>query len=140
MNIKKYSKYILTANLVIIGLSLGACASTNSAIAVTRVSTQHYAPSSQIEMFSQPPEKAHVLIAHMHISGAVGQTRAQLLALLVKRAGQLGANALQITEEQKINSANSNGPATFNPAGGNYDFKAPMVAWSIHADALRISH
>lgn len=121
-------------------LSLGACASSPSTIKVSHLSPVHYAPSSQLQMLNRAPSTNFVAIARLSISGAAGQTRAQLLALLLKKAGQLGANALQIIKEEPINISSTNGPASFNPAGGNYEFKPPIEAWRIHADALKIGN
>lgn len=119
-------------------ISLAGCAAGSSAaVQVQRVSSTRYASTNQVQMITGPLEPGDQLVAHLRIEGAANQTRAQLVAMLLQKAGALGANALNISSERQRALANT-GPASFNPAGGNYVYKAPIRAWTIEAGAYRI--
>lgn len=114
---------------------LTACAtSQDSSIYVTPISHAHYAPSSEIQTLTTPPSEPYITIARLQIKGAVNQTRAQLLTALVKKAGAMGGNILLITREKKYGI--SNGPISYNPAGGSYEPQQNIQSLTIDAEVI----
>lgn len=124
---------ILGTLAVLLGLS--ACA-TELPVQVQRVSHTRYAPSASIQTLTHAPSQPYSTIAHLSVHGAIGMDRAQLLAVMLKKASSLGANALWIISENV--EASDSAPIAFNPAGGAYQPSATQKIWTIQADALHI--
>ncbi|MDD3761410.1 MAG: hypothetical protein PHO57_11365 [Acidithiobacillus sp.] len=128
---------IVALPLILGTLTLGGCAAP-SAVRVSYLGTEHYSPASSIVTLSSfPASTKYETLARLHIVGAAGQDRAQLMAALLKKAANLGANAFVVTRESYRNLT-SGAPATFNPNGGNYQTATPERELTIEGDAIRL--
>lgn len=129
----------LGAILLMVTTILNGCAVRSTQINVSDRNPHAYPPSNQIEVVSAKKlsPSRYVTLAKLSVTGAPNQSRAQLLALLEEKAGELGANGLQIVHEE-VKVVGNDGPATFNPAGGNYVVTAPKKIIMIQALAVRL--
>ena len=115
---------------------LTAC-STVPSVHVTQVSDRRYPPTGMVRTFRHAPKQSYTVIADLALTGRPGQSPAQMLAELLKEAGNLGANALWITSE--IARTPQNGPMIYNPSGGNYVIQFPEKIIELRAKALYIN-
>lgn len=132
-NVKQILQLISYASMFTL---LTAC-STISSVHVTQVSDYRYPPTGMVQTFRSAPRQSYVVIADLALTGKAGQSPAQMLAELLKEAGNLGANALWITSE--IAHIPHTGPMIYNPSGGNYVAQLPEKVFELHAKALYIN-
>ncbi len=128
-HMRHHFRSFLTAGYLML---LASCAAAPS-VAVHRVASVELAPSNHVSVVRSVPSQGE-LLARLHIVGAPGQQRVQLIAALSHKAMALGANVLYIADE-KVSDSEASSPLVLNPSGGNYQTSSPLPTWTIDAEA-----
>lgn len=120
---------------VFLAMLLAGCSSQPLPIQETRlVGWGNYPPEAYIQVLQTPPPGDYVPIARLSMDGAAGVDRAQALSAMEKRARQLGANAIVITDESRQVTPN----LAVNPSGGMYNLDATKSILHLRGEAIYI--
>ena len=129
----------IPAALAVLCLMLAGCATGGSTVpSVTRLTTQHYAPTQTVDVLSAAPDRPFTRIAQLKLTDPTGSaTRSQLIAQLSGSAKDLGANAIVVAQAADQPGGSQIG---FNPSGGQMQGSADQTSLTVSALAIRYSH
>lgn len=118
-------------------LALMGCASQPVSLQVDQVAkNQTFGTQPFVTVLSQPPASPYIVIATIEADGAQGITKQQVIAAVMQKAQNLGANAV-IIQDQTSEMA----PAlNVNPSGGQYVNMPPQILPKFHATAILIEN
>lgn len=116
-------------------LALVGCASQPVSLQVDQVAkNQTFAAQPFVTVLSQPPSAPYIVIATIEADGAQGITKQQVVAALMQKAQNLGANAVIIQDQTSETVPSLN----VNPSGGQYVKMPPPILPKFHATAILI--
>lgn len=128
-------KFIFLGMLPLLGVA--GCATQPVSMQVDQVAqTQKFAPQPFVKTLSQPPSSPYVVIANIDASGAQGITEQQVLASVIQKAQNLGANAVIIQNQTSPTVPSMD----FNPSGGQYVNMPTPTLPKFHAIAIFIEN
>lgn len=118
-------------------LALMGCASQPVSLQVDQVAkNQTFETQPFVTVLSQPPASPYIVIAKIEADGAQGITKQQVIAAVMQKAQNLGANAV-IIQDQTSEMA----PAlNVNPSGGQYVNMPPQILPKFNATAILIEN
>lgn len=120
--------------LFIVTILLSACA-VGPDSDLHKVSVDHASASVLVEVLYHKPRRPYRVVGRLHIQGVMGQSEAQLLAALQKRASALGAQAI-IVQQQGATEPPS---LQYNPAGGQFSMQPTQTIPAFAALAIRFT-
>lgn len=118
--------------LVAVVLIMSGC-SQGPVLRVQPVVSQHYAPSSTVEILKIAPSRPYIVIAQIHARAAAGTSPVQVLAAIERKAAAMGADAIMVQNHSQQTAA----ALQFNAAGGNYQNSPAQIIPIYDATAIR---
>ncbi len=113
-------------------LSLVACAAPQPDVARATPSST-YAPTANVQLLEQPPTRPYTEIGTIDEPGEPGALRAQVLAQILEKARQMGADAVIVTDVSR------RAPSTqrMNPTTGFYETVGGQVIPAFKGVAIK---
>lgn len=112
---------------------LAGCAATPPADVVHATGTTTYPPTQYVDVLERAPAKPYVEVGTIDVPGEPGTLRPQVIAQILSRAQQLGANAVILTDLSRPAPA----AQRLNPTTGTYENVGGQMIYAFKGVAIR---